>query len=186
MRGRCDRVDEEFVNSRLVADLQEHIYGAVEVHVYVVEVAYAARRLVRYFIRVYMCMAVYYHFFYISDVFVLFYARQLAFDRVVVYLAEREYRRVALQGVRKYFFEFCAGHGFVYPHYLFAVLAVETVHFARVRVKARGYERMYLVLFAYRAQQELGRRRAYDCGEVAVLRGEKTDISAFRSSPRIF
>ena len=63
MRGRCDRVDEEFVNARLVADLQEHIYGAVEVHVYVVEVAYAARRLVRYFIRVYMCMAVYYHFF---------------------------------------------------------------------------------------------------------------------------
>ena len=55
-----------------------------------------------------------------------------------------------------------------------------------MRVKARGDERVYLVLFAYRTQQKFGRRRADDCGEIAVLRAEERIYSLFVLLPELF
>ena len=76
---------------------------------------------------------------------------------MIVYLSEREYRRVAFERIRNHFLKFRVGHRLVYSYNLFTVLAVEPGHSARVRVKARGDECVHLVFFAYRAQQELGR-----------------------------
>ena len=105
---------------------------------------------------------------------------------MIVYLSEREYRRVAFERVRKHFLKFRTGHRLVYSYNLFTVFAVEPGHSARVRVKARGDERVYLVLFAYRAQQKFGRRRADDCGEIAVLRAEERIYSLFVLLPELF